>query len=248
MATYKLTISYDGSGFCGWQRQASEPSVQEAVETALRGIFKQEIPVTGSGRTDAGVHAVGQTASFSASGSFSTPKIPAALNFCLPRDIRVTACEEVSDGFNARKDAVKKTYHYYFYSAYAENPLLHNRALRVGPPTDVRAMADAARIFTGKHDFSGFCAAGSSAKTAVREVYDCKIEPCGLFGADCFRLVISANGFLYKMVRLITGGLFLLGAGKLTKNDLIAQLSGGFAGKNRLAAKAHGLYLYCVEY
>ncbi len=250
MTTYKLTISYDGTDFCGWQVQPGQRSVQGVVEAALKSVFNGEFSVTGSGRTDAGVHALGQTVSFTVDTELSLPykKIPAALNFYLPEDVRVNLCEKAEEGFNARKSALKKTYHYYFYLSDTENPILNKRALRCAASLNIKDIIDAAGAFNGRHDFKAFYAVGSSAKTTVREVYGCKVEPCELFGIKCFRLVITANGFLYKMVRLITGALISLGSGKLNKDDLINQLNGALTLKNRIAAKPCGLYLYSVEY
>lgn len=237
---YRITLSYDGSEFCGWQSQPNGNSVQDAVETAIEKLSGEKPRVTGSGRTDAGVHAIAQVAHFDLQKDYPTKTIVGALNAYLPKSVRVTDAQVVCDGFDALRSVKKKTYMYLMYCGDAL-PLVAERAAVVGS-VDASAMNVAARALVGTHDFATFMAAGGGAKTSTRTVYDARVERDGEF----VKFFITANGFLYNMVRIITAQ--LIKAGKGDPVDISALI----AARDRSAAKdiapAHGLYLYKVEY
>ena len=237
---YKITLSYDGSPFCGWQSQKNGKSIQDAVEAAVEKLTGERPRVTGSGRTDAGVHAIAQVAHFDLSKEVAEKTIVGGLNAYLPPEIRVLSAERVEESFDARKSVKKKTYMYLMYKG-VPSPLLANRALCVGD-LDAKAMTAASKAIIGTHDFATFMAAGSGAKTSVRTVYDLRIEDDGKF----VKLFITADGFLYNMVRIIAAQLIKVGKGESVN---IAEL---IEKRDRTAAKetapAYALYLFSVEY
>lgn len=241
---YKITLEYDGARYHGWQKQPREPlTVQETVENALERITAVPVKVTASGRTDEGVHALGQTAHFDCDKALTVERMKAALNHWLPEDIRVKACEIVSDTFDARKSAKRKTYVYRFYTAETESPLRRTRECYGGASLDVAAMDSAARSFVGTHDFAAFMSSGSSAKTSVRTVYAASVVKDG----DSVVFSVTGNGFLYNMVRIMAGALLKAGRGggaERIKNALEN-------GDRRLVpdiAPSCALYLEKVEY
>ena len=240
MTNYAITISYDGGGFCGWQHQPNGASIQDAVEHAILRLTGEKVKVVGSGRTDAGVHALGQVASFALSSEVAERTIVGGLNAHLPKSIRVLSAEITADDFDARKSAKKKTYMYLMYRG-KELPVLYSRALCVGD-VDIKAMRAQAKTLIGTHDFTTFKAAGSSAKTSVRTVYDAHIEDDGFF----VKLFITANGFLYNMVRIIAAQLVKVGKGE--EVDIASLLEKRDRTEAKETAPAHALYLYSVDY
>lgn len=251
-----LTVSYVGTLFCGFQIQPNKRTVQGDLESALCQLYGAEIRVIGSGRTDEGVHAISQAVNFLAPANIPLPNVVKGLNCFLPKDIRVTSAVDVSDDFHARINAHKKTYAYKFYFANNDDPFLQDRAMRLDPKIDIVAMQSAAKLFEGAHDFNAFRCYGSSAKTTVRTVYDCNITTqkassnLGLEAQayDTATLIVAANGFLYKMVRLIVGALIKVGSGKLTNQDIIAMLNSGAFDPKKIPAPSSGLYLLNVTY
>ena len=237
---YRITVRYDGTGFCGWQSQPSGRSVQDAIETAIFKLSGERAHVVGSGRTDAGVHAIAQVAHFDLDREYDCKTIIGALNAYLPRSVRVTHCRRAEDGFDARKSAKRKTYMYLMYRG-ERSPLLDGRAVAVGE-ADCDRMRAAAADIVGTHDFTTFMAHGSGAKNAVRTVYSVRFEDDGVF----IRMYITANGFLYNMVRIIAA--LMIKAGHGEQVDIKALL----AARDRTVAKdtapPYGLYLHDVEY
>lgn len=237
---YKITLTYDGSEFCGWQSQPNGKSIQDAIEESVKRLTCETTRVTGSGRTDAGVHAIGQVAHFDIEKDMPEKTIVGGLNAYLPRSVRVTKAEQVTDDFDARKSVKKKTYMYLMYRG-AGSPLLDKRALCVGE-IDVDAMRRAAKPVIGRHDFATFMAAGSGAKTSTRTVYDVRLDDDGTF----IKLFITADGFLYNMVRIIAAQLIKAGKGEHV------DMAGLIEKRDRSAAKEtappYALYLYEVEY
>ena len=241
----KLTVSYDGTLYCGWQVQPNGVSVQQALETALFEITGKNVKVTGSGRTDAGVHAKGQVAHF----EINEENIPAerfykALNTRLPADIRVLKSERADDGFNARKSAKRKTYGYSFYIAETEQPLKERYFVKLDKAPDISLMKRAAEIFIGEHDFKCFCASGSSVKSTVRTIYNIDIESRD----EEICIFVTGSGFLYNMVRTLVGTLLDAGYKKKTLQSLAEMLD---SKKRALCGKtlpAKGLCLIKVEY
>ena len=247
----KLVISYEGTGFSGWQRQVGKPTVQAALEDAFFKISGVRVNLTGSGRTDEGVHAIAQVAHFDVvyqEGKAIAPqKLPSAFNYYLPNTVRVLSAEQVDENFHACTKAKHKTYIYDMYLG-AQNPLLEKRALWLDKPIDFNLMENAALLFMGTHDFIAFRAKGSSAKTTVRTVLDCSFTKVELYGSSGYRFSITANGFLYKMVRMIVGATLKVGSGKWTFADINNMLNTTEEFDKKTPAPSHGLYLKKVEY
>ena len=245
-----ITVQYDGTAYNGWQRQSNGVGIQAVIEDALESITGCKTVVFGSGRTDAGAHAYGQTAHFDTVSRLAPERITAALNAKLPPDIRVTAAREVDNGFHARYSAAKKTYVYKLYTGDVDNVFLLNRAYRVRGHLDLGAMRKAAAHLIGHHYFDSFMAADSSVKTTDRTIFECAVYSvqCTITDKEIITVKVSANGFLYNMVRIITAMLIKAGQGTLdpdTVPDIIAA-------RDRKAAPdivpAYGLYLLKVEY
>ena len=219
--TVKLTISYDGTAYCGWQVQPNGLSVQQVIEDALFSVTGEKIKITGSGRTDAGVHAKGQVAHFDREKeNIPAEKFSKALNAHLPPDIKILKSERVANGFNACRNAKKKTYEYKFYLAETELPLKERYSVWLDRAPDLSLMKECAQIFVGEHDFKCFCASGSSVKTTVRTIYN--IDIAEKDGELTF--TVCGNGFLYNMVRSLVGTLIDAGYKRITKEQLIDML------------------------
>ncbi|MDR1532020.1 MAG: tRNA pseudouridine(38-40) synthase TruA [Clostridiales bacterium] len=207
-----LTVAYEGTNYCGWQRQANGVSVQQRLEDTLAALTGVSVRLTGASRTDAGVHALGQRAGFKIEElKIPVEKLPRVINARLPGDIAVCKAEYVPDTFNARYDAKRKTYRYVYNNAQYPNPLLRNFSWHVPQRLDIVKMEHAAQCLIGRHDFTAFCASHGSARSHVREIYaaDIKEEP------DLVTLTVTGSGFLYNMVRIIAGTLMYVGTGKL---------------------------------
>lgn len=175
---FKIIIEYDGSNYSGWQVQKNtNQTIQQKLENALTNINKSEVRVTGAGRTDAGVHAAGQTANFFLDIDIPEEKIPIALNTALPDDIICKSAEKVSDDFHSRYDARGKKYRYRILNSNFNSVFVRNFVYKVHKNLDLEIMQKAAKIFEGEHDFAAFCAAGSSVATTVRNIYSLDIYP-----------------------------------------------------------------------
>lgn len=217
-----LTVAYDGTNYSGWQRQDNAITVQEKIEDALQILLKRPVTLRASSRTDAGVHALGQRTSFFAPDLLvPVNKLPMVLVGLLPPDISIINAEVVSNDFNPRFDAKHKTYAYNIYSANTPNPLTRRYSAFVPSKLNINNMQKAAQKFIGQHDFAAFCATGSSAKTTVREVFNCTVDKnMEKMPANCYTLTITGNGFLYNMVRIIAGTILYVGMGKITPNEI----------------------------
>jgi len=252
MRNLKIIIEYDGTAYCGWQVQNSsrKRSIQETIEKALRKILQENIKIIASGRTDAGVHARAQVANFKTKSKISTDKLQAALNGNLPKDIVITAIEEVASGFHSRFNAKSKLYRYIILNRSYPSALLKDKVYFFRYPLNVALMREEAKALLGKHDFKAFCASSSSAKDTVRRIKKIVVKSLPADSKDGSRIVIDieANGFLYNMVRNITGALVEAGRGKFPKGSLKRIL----AGKDRKLAgpalPACGLSLVQVKY
>lgn len=247
MQKYKLIIAYDGTHYSGWQVQANALSVQSLVQKALETALRSSIALTGSGRTDSGVHALGQVAHFSTEGSIDLFRLRASLNALLPEDIRILEIEAAPEAFHARYSATGKTYHYHIQIDGPINPFKRLYSYKVFHKVDLALLKEAARLFIGTHDFSSFAHEadkGSASRDPVRTLtrLDVVEEPNG------FRLEFEGNGFLHKMVRNITGTLLDISYGKIPLEELPAI----FAAKDRRiagrTAPPHGLFLAKVHY
>ena len=240
----KLTLSYDGTNYSGWQVQPNAVTVQQKLEEAVKASTGETVRVTGSGRTDAGVHAVMQVAHFDTTSSIPPERFYRALNAHLPVDIKVMKSELATDDFHAVTSAKKKTYTYSFYTSEIERPLKERYAVKLDKLPDVTKMRRAAKLFVGEHDFKAFCASGSGAKTTVREIYELKISK---FRND-LRITVTGNGFLYNMVRIISGTLLAVGNGEITIKDVKKMLEEGDRALGGRTLPAKGLCLMEVIY
>ncbi len=212
----KLTIKYDGTEYHGWQYQPNGITVQEVLEDALFQVFGEKITVTGCSRTDAGVHARMHVSNFRVETTIPVERIPLILNTHLPKDIRAAACEAADENFNARYNTVEKTYRYRILNAAHNDPFLGRYVWHYPIALDVEKMKLAASYMVGEKDFTAFMASGSSAKTTVRNLKRVEVEKEG----DVITITATANGFLYNMVRIITGTLVYVGNGKLTAEEV----------------------------
>ena len=245
----RLDISYCGTHYHGWQKQADRRTIQGELETALEKIFGIKCDTIGSGRTDEGVHAYNQVVHF----DICELKMPCdnvvnALNFHLPKAIRVNECKVVPNDFHSLASAKKKTYIYDMYLSDIDCPFLINRALRLNKNIDIKKMQAAAKEFVGTHDFTPFSAKGSDTKTTVRTVTECEITKIDLNGQKGLRLTISSSGFLYKMVRIIVGAIVKAGQDKLSTLEIKNLLNSGKEWDKKVPADPCGLYLYRVYY
>ena len=242
---YKLTIQYDGSRYDGWQKQGNtDNTIQGKLEGVLSRLAGEPVEVHGAGRTDAGVHAEGQVASVKLPGARTAAEVMACLNHYLPEDIAVIAAEEADDRFHARLSAKGKVYRYAIRMGDTPDVFRRKYRYRVEEPLDVDAMCRAAEKLCGTHDFRAFCANKRYKKSTVRTVYaiDVAVE-----GAD-LTLTYHGDGFLYNMVRILTGTLLEVGQGLRRPEemeDILASLDRANAGKT---APAQGLTLVEVEY
>lgn len=241
----KITVSYDGTEFCGWQVQPNGVSVQEELENAVYKLTGEKVRVTGSGRTDAGVHAKGQVAHFSVEkGNIPAERFCYALNNYLPSSIRVVKSELAKEDFDACRSAKRKTYKYHLYLSEIEQPLKERYAVKQEKPLNISLIKDCAKLFIGEHDFKGFCASGSSVKTTIRTIYDLTVD----FNGEDLIFSVTGNGFLYNMVRIMVGTLIAVGEGKIGEGDVEKMLTQGERVQGVKTLQAKGLCLEKVEY
>lgn len=246
MKTVVLKIKYDGSRYHGWQRQRHHNSVQEEIERALSKAFSQVITVEGSGRTDAGVHAIGQVASFRAQMILPIEQVKFVVNRLLPPDIYITKATLADDSFHARYHTVGKTYQYKIYTGRERDPFKALYSYHYPHVKDLEAMRCAANHFIGTHDFRTFMASGSDKEVTVRTLYQLLLEE-DQYNQEIV-LTITGNGFLYNMVRIITGTLLHVGAGKLSKDAISEIILSKDRSKAKFTVPACGLYLKDVYY
>lgn len=244
MKTIKLTIAYDGTNYSGWQRQQNARTIQEEIEKGLSKIMKQKIKIDGSGRTDAGVHALGQVASFRADFTMPVNRIPVAVNNYIPLDIAIKKAEEVEDSFHARYSAKGKKYIYKIYNAKIRNPINKNYTYLVKKDIDINKIKEASKYFLGEHDFKGFMSRGSNKINTIRTIYDIDIYKKD----EYIILEYTGNGFLYNMVRIITGTLLDVSYGKINVMDLEDIIKSKIRKRSGHKAPAEGLYLAEVYY
>lgn len=237
-----MEIQYMGEAYSGWQRQSNASSIQQKIEEAIYKVTGQYADVIGSGRTDSGVHALAQVANVKVKTKIPPERIKHALNYYLPKDIRIMKTARCSDEFHARFDAKRKTYRYRINVNSVESPFERGRAYFVGRELDCSTMKEMAEQFVGEHDFSAFRSEGSSSKSTVRTVYDCEVNREG----DIISIRITGNGFLYNMVRIIAGTLVEVGKGK--KFPIEQLFESGDRSKAGHTAPALGLFLEKVYY
>ncbi|GFN36899.1 tRNA pseudouridine(38-40) synthase TruA [Tepidimicrobium xylanilyticum] len=244
MINIKLTIQYEGTNYCGWQKQKNGNSIQKEIERAIKEVTGENVNLIGSGRTDKGVHAIGQVANFLTNTSIPPDRIKFALNNILPEDIRIIESEEVNINFHSRYDAIGKRYKYVIYSSQIGNPLYRNFAYHVPFAFDIEEMKKAMKFFIGTHDFSAFMASNSGAKSTIRTIDKFFLEKKD----DLMVFTIEGNGFLYNMVRIIIGTLVDVGRKRFKSDEIphiIKSKNRRFAGHT---APPEGLYLVKVFY
>ena len=244
MRRIHLIVEYDGTAYAGWQRQANAMTVQEKLERAIRKLTGEELCVSGASRTDAGVHALGQSAHFDTESRIPADKFSFALNTMLPPDIRVTRSDEVSPDFHARFSTRGKRYRYLFHAAPHAGALTRNTHAHVIYPLDVESMQAEAQDLVGTHDFAAFAASGSVVKDTVRTIYRAEVTSSG----SEIRLIVEGSGFLYNMVRIIAGTLIGVGSGKLEPGAFRRAIASGNRLDLGITAPAHGLTLMEVFY
>lgn len=245
--TLKLTLQYDGTDYVGWQRQASGTSVQGLLEDALAPIDGGPVTVHGAGRTDAGVHALGQVCSFSLTASLEPARLTRALNAVLPPDIRVTGAEVAPDGFHARFSATGKIYDYRFVAGPVVSPFARRYVWHVVQRLDLPAMRAAAAMLVGEHDFAAFQAARSKVHTSVRTIRRIDWSGAGT-SEDPLVMQVEGNGFLRHMVRNIAGTLVEIGTGRRAAEAMAEILHARSRSEAGPTAPASGLFLRQVLY
>lgn len=249
-----LTIEYDGSRFFGWQRQPDKPTVQGHLENVLSSLLKQNVTINGTSRTDAGVHAYGQSASFKADVNIPTERLAMVVNnvlcgyekgsFALS-PVRIVRAEEKPMDFHARFDSKGKKYIYRIKSTKQPDVFKRNYLYQLDKPLDIDKMKRAAEYIKGTHDFKSFEASGGTPReTTVRTIFDAEIRAC----EQDIELHISGDGFLYNMVRIITGTLVDIGTGKILPEDMKEILEAKDRRKAGHTAPPYGLYLAEVYY
>jgi tRNA pseudouridine38-40 synthase len=247
MRTIKLTLAYDGSAYCGWQTQSKEPTLQLALERALERVTGQSLGVAASGRTDAGVHALGQVVSFDTDSHLPADVFLRALNAELPRDMVVVASEEATSGFHARRDARRKRYRYVIGDGPTANVFQRHYAWQLPTRLNDKAMRRAAQALVGRHDFSSFETRGSPRASNVRTIFDLEAARNPV-DADQLHIEVEADGFLYNMVRAIVGTLIEVGRGVKDEDWPAAVLAARHRRAAGQTAPAQGLFLLWVKY
>ena len=245
MRNFKLTLCYDGGRYDGWQRQGnSDDTIQGKLETLLGRLLGQSVEVAGSGRTDAGVHALAQVCSFRADTELDCETLLAEIRRYLPEDIGAIALEEAPPRFHARLSCKEKTYVYRIWNSAEPNVFERKWMVAVPQELDLDAMRRAAAALLGEHDFSSFCANRHMKKTAVRTLREIEITRMG----GEIRIALTADGFLYHMVRIIVGTLLEVGEGKRAAEDIGAVLASHDRMEAGPTAPAQGLTLWSVKY
>ncbi len=245
MRNIKLTIEYDGKEYGGWQRQPNKLNIQGTIENAIEEITGEKVNLIASGRTDSGVHAIAQVANFKTESNLPVEKFALAINTKIKRSIRIIKAEEVDEMFHSRLNCKRKTYRYTINNAPIQSAIFRNLEYHIPQKLDVEKMKQAIKYFEGEHDFKAFKASGTSSKSSVRTIYEAKV-----YKTDGERIIIelTGNGFLYNMVRIISGTLVEVGLGKIEPKDIPEIIN---SKKRENAGKTlppYGLCLVNVEY
>ena len=245
MRNIKLVIEYDGKDFNGWQKQPTKLNIQGEIEKTIKQITGEDVDLTASGRTDAGVHALGQVANFKTNSNIPIEKIPIALNSNLKKSIVIKSAEEVEERFHSRLNCKRKTYRYIINNSKYGTAIYRNLETHIPMKLDIQKMQEAVTYFEGEHDFKAFKASGTSSKSSVRTIYNAEVIDAG---NERIYIELTGNGFLYNMVRIIAGTLVEVGLGKIEPNEIKTIIE---SKKRENAGKTlppQGLYLVKVEY
>ena len=244
MRNIKLTIEYDGKDFNGWQKQPNKLNIQGEIEKAIQNVTGEQVNLIGSGRTDAGVNAFGQVANFKIDSEFPIEKMATAINSQLKKSIRVKKAEEVSSDFHSRYNCHSKTYNYIIDNSEQGSAIYRNLSYHVSKKLNIEKMQKAISYFIGEHDFSSFKSSGTSSKSSVRTIYNATVVKEN----DKVTISLTGNGFLYNMVRIISGTLVEVGLNNIETQEIPKIIEA----KNRqMAGKTlppQGLFLINVEY
>lgn len=228
----------------GWQRQPNKLNIQGTIENAIESIVGHEVNLTASGRTDAGVHAWGQVANFKTDSQLPIEKFAIAINSRLKKSIVIKSAEEVEEGFHSRLSCKQKTYRYVINNSKQGTAIYRNLEYHISNELDVEKMQQAAKLFEGEHDFKAFKASGTSNKNSVRTIYKAEVKRDG----DKIYIELTGSGFLYNMVRIISGTLVDVGMGKIQPEEITKIIDSGKRENAGKTLPAHGLYLVNVEY
>ncbi len=245
MRNIKLTIEYDGKEFNGWQKQPSKLNIQGTIEQAIKTITGEDVDLQASGRTDAGVHALGQVANFKTNSNIPIEKMSIAINCNLKKSIRIVKAEEVEERFHSRLSCKRKIYRYIINNSEIPSAIYRNLETHIPYKLDIEKMKQAVKYFEGEHDFKAFKASGTSSKSSIRTIYKAEVIK---MPNNRIYIELTGNGFLYNMVRIIAGTLVDVGTGKIEPEDIekiIESKDRTNAGKT---LPPQGLYLVCVNY
>ena len=249
MRNIKLVIEYDGKDFNGWQKQPNKLNIQGTIEKAIEQITGEEVDLMASGRTDAGVHAIGQVANFKTNSNIPIEKFAIAINTNLKKSILIKSAEEVDEKFHSRLTCKRKTYRYVINNSKIGSAIYRNLETHIPMSLDIEKMREAIKYFEGEHDFKAFKASGTSSKSSVRTIYKAEIiEKIGIDGEKRIYIELTGNGFLYNMVRIISGTLVEVGLGKIEPKEIPNIIK---SAKRENAGKTlppQGLFLVKVEY
>ena len=245
MRNIKLTIEYDGKDFNGWQKQPNKLNIQGSIESAIKQITGEEVELNASGRTDAGVHAFGQVANFKTNSKLPIEKFPIAINSKLKKSIRILEAEEVYENFHSRLSCKRKTYRYVINNSATGSAIYRNFETHIPQKLDIKKMQKAVKFFEGEHDFKAFKASGTSNKSSVRTIFKAKVLDAG---ENRIYIELTGNGFLYNMVRIISGTLVEVGLGKIEPEEIPNIISEGSRDRAGKTLPPNGLFLVNVEY
>ena len=244
MRNIKLIIEYDGKGFNGWQKQPDRLNIQGEIEKAIEEITGKKVDLTASGRTDAGVHSLGQTANFKTDSKIPTEKFAKAINSRLKKSIVIKSAEEVDEKFHSRYSVKSKTYRYIINNSENGTAIYRGLEYHVPMKLDYEKMNEAIKYFIGEHDFKAFKASGTSSKSSVRKILDGSVRKEG----ERVIIEVTGTGLLYNMVRIISGTLLDVGLGKIKPEDIPSIIESKDRTKAGKTLPAHGLYLLQVNY
>lgn len=244
MRNIKLTIEYDGNKFGGWQKQPTKLNIQGEIEKAIKDITGEDVSLNASGRTDSGVHSLGQVANFKTNSNIDIEKIAIAINSKLKKSIVIKKAEEVDENFHARYNCKGKKYRYIINNSSQGTAIYRDLECHIPQKLDVEKMKQAIKYFEGEHDFRGFRASGTSSKNSVRTIYKAEIKQDG----ERIMIELTGNGFMYNMVRIIAGTLVDVGLGKILPEEIPEIIQSKDRNKAGKTMPAHGLYLVEVYY
>lgn len=244
MKNIKLIIEYDGREFNGWQKQPNKLNIQGEIERAIEIVTGEKVELYASGRTDAGVHSLGQVANFKINKDIDISKIAISINSQVKKSIRIVSAEEVEEKFHSRYSCKRKTYRYVIDNSKYGSAVYRYHRYHMPLELDFEKMKQAISYFEGEHDFKAFKSSGTSSKSSIRTIYSTKIQK----DEEVISFELTGNGFLYNMIRIIAGTLVDVGLGKIKVEDIPSIIANQDRTKAGKTLAAHGLFLVKVEY